>query len=372
MHVLAALGLLLVTVGWFLLALVPALGEHFGRTDVGALRVASAAADIRFFAISFQHFVDDRIAALRANSATPRPHVATLTDGTGVWYAPQLADARGMVTVFEGASEEAVANGLVVISETGVRVPSEVQVLKELYTSKWVAGDRGCVFRAVLAGGDAELGPNSEVLRWVNAGGGLRVGRDSTLWGRASSWGTMSLAQGTRFQRLAAPRIELGWLRHVPERDTRERVPMTPPNNAAVFSSRWVVDGDLDVPGGERVDADVIVSGRLTVGRGALIAGAVRCSVLAAAEDAIFSRSVVGTTALAFSARCHVAGPVVAEGEVVFGDGCRVGEAGKETTITAISLKVGNSVVMCGEIWARRQGVVCPLPGPLALAPAAA
>ena len=371
MHVLMALVLLVVTVGWYLLALLPALREHYGRTDVGPLRVASAAADIRYFAISFQHFVNVRIEALRSGADGDRPLVSALPDGSGVWYAPPSGDPLGVVTVFDGAGEESIAHGLVVIGEVSIRVPNEVQVLKELCTSGALLGGTGCVFRAVLTGGDAELGPGSEVLRWVNAGGALSVGTDSTLWGRASCWGTMSIGDGTHFQRIAAPRIEFGWPQVVRARDTRVRALMTPPEHVSVFASRWVVDGDLHVPDGESVEADVIVSGRLTVGRGARLGGAVRCAALVSAEDAVFARSVVATKALAFGMRCDVAGPVVVEGEAVFGDHCRVGEAGKETTISASSARLGNGVVMHGEIWARRQGVVVPLSVNPALAPAA-
>ena len=370
-HVLMALILVFVTVGWFLLALVPALREHYGRSDVGPLRVASAAADIRYFAISFQNFVNVRLDALRAGSDATVPRVTTLPDGSGVWYASKATGQSHPVTVFEGADEAAIAQGLVVISEASVRVASGVQVLKELYTSRSLEGEMGCVYRAILVGGDAILGPGSEVLRWVNTGGALAVGSGSTLWGRASSWGVMAIGEGTQFQRLAAPRIEFGWPQVVREPDTRVRTAMTPPNHVSVFASRWVVDGDLHIPDSESVDADLIVSGRLTVGRGARLGGAVRCDVLVSADDAVFARSVVATTALSCGSQCDVAGPVVVEGEAVFGDRCRVGDRARETTISASSVRIGNGAVMHGEIWARRQGVVAAIPLNTALAPAA-
>ena len=219
----------------------------------------------------------------------------------------------------------------------------------------------------MLASGDATLGPNCEVLRWVNTGGAFSAGMDSVLWGRASSWGTMSLSEGVRFQRIAAPRIEMGGPQRELARDLRERPVMEATKSVSLFASRWVVAGDFAVPPGESVPADLIVSGTLRVGSGALLRGAVRCYVLVAGDDSVFMRSVIGAKRLAFGARCHVTGPVVVEGEAAFGDDCRIGDSESATTISAVSVRVGNGVVVCGEVWARRQGVVRALPPDVAL-----
>jgi hypothetical protein len=371
-HAIVALVLVVVTAGWFLLALTPALREHFGRTDVGPLRVASAAADIRYFGLSFQRFVTTQLESLRARARTAHPQVTTLADGSEVWYAPSPGDSSRVATVFAGAKEEEIGRGLVVISESGLRVPDDVQVLKELYSGGGLEAGMGCIFRAILTCGDASLGPGSEVLRWVNTGGAFSAGLDSVLWGRASSWGTMSLSEGVRFQRIAAPRIEMGWPQRELRPDTRDRPAMQVPKGVSVFASRWVVDGDIVVPAGESIAADVIVSGTLRMGRGAAIRGAVRCDVLLAEDDCIFMGSVVATKTLTFGVRSRVTGPVVVEGEVAFGDDCRIGDAGAETTISAVSVRVGNGVVICGEVWARRQGVVAPLPHIVALTSTAA
>ena len=371
-HVAAALLLLLVTVGWFFLALAPALHEHFARTDVGPLRVASAAADIRFFGLSFQKFVTTQLASLRARALTAQPHVTTLPDGSAVWYAPPPEGELSVPEIFAGARDDQIAGGLVVIAESGLRVPDGAEVLKELYTAGALDAGTGCIFRAVLACDGATLGPACEVLRWVNTGGAFSAGMDSILWGRVSSWGTMSLSEGVRFQRIAAPRIEMGWPQRELRRDLRDRPAMEKTAKVASFASRWVVDGDFTVPPGESVAADVIVSGTLRVGRGALLHGAVRCDVLVASDDSVFLRSVIGAKTLTFGARCHVTGPVVVEGEAAFGDDCRIGDSESATTISAVSVRVGNGVVVCGEVWARRQGIVSARPSNVALTSGAA
>ena len=368
---LVALALFVGTVGWFLLALVPALHEHFGRSDVGPLRVASSSVDIRFFALSFQQFIDRQLVALRADTTNTRPRVTSLADGSGVWYAPPSTSASDNILVFADASAEAIANGLVVISERRVYVPFEGQVLKELYTGEGLTSESGGIFRAILAGADVDLAAGCEVLRWVHAGGTLTTGSDCTLWGRASSVGMMALGDGTRFQRLAAQRVEFGWpVGDRPSIAANHEV-MTPPGHAKVFASRWVVDGDLEIPAGQVLPANLVVSGRLTVARGAHVGGAVRAETIVAHAQSVFSSSVVATKSLVLDVECLVNGPVVVEGEAVFGDRCHIGELATPTSISASAVKVGNGVVLHGEIWVRRQGVVVPLPSNVALAPAA-
>ncbi len=371
-NAIAALLLILFTLGWFLLALVPALHEHFARRDVSALRVPGVAADIRFFGLSFQSFVTNQLYSLHARTQAELPLVTTLTDGSPVWYAPPPTGPQSVPQVFAGASDEQVSQGLVVIAEGSLRVPDGVQVLKELYAGAALEAGTGCIFRAVLAWGSAKLGPNCEVLRWVNTGGAFSAGRDSVLWGRASSWGTMSLSEGVRFQRIAAPRIEMGWPMRELVRDVRRRPQMKATKSVSIFAGRWLVAGDFTVPPGESVTGDLIVSGTLRVGSGALLGGAVRCDVLIAGNDCVFMRSVIGAKRLTFGARCHVTGPVVVEGEATFSDDCRVGDSESQATVSAVSVRMGNGVIVCGEVWAREQGVVSALPSAASLTSSAA
>jgi predicted acyltransferase (DUF342 family) len=147
---------------------------------------------------------------------------------------------------------------------------------------------------------------------------------------------------------------------------------MKPAKGVSIVDSRWLATGDLTVPAGESVSADLIVSGTLRVGNGALISGAVRCDVLIAGDDCVFMRSVIGAKRLAFGARCHVTGPVVVEGEAVFGDDCRIGDEQAASTISAVSVRAGNGVVIHGEVWARQQGIVRALPSRAAPASSAA
>jgi hypothetical protein len=200
-------------------------------------------------------------------------------------------------------------------------------------------------------------------MRWADAGGDFRVGPDSTLWGRASATGTMSLGDGTCFERLGAPRIVFGV---DPGDSSNPRSPvgtqasMEPPKGAVISDGRWSIDGDLNVPDGTLVPASLVLTGALTLGQAAKVDGAVHATTVVAGDDCVFTHSIVAERRLAAGDRCLIAGPVAVEGEAVFGTGCRIGDRGDETTITAISVRVASGVVLCGEIWARADGRVSP------------
>jgi hypothetical protein len=365
MHVIAATLLFFVTIAWFLVALLPALIELVRRTDIEPLRLSPEAADIRYFAQSFRRYVQENLDALRRADSG---HVCTIVhlERDIAWYA---SPASGVKRVFEGCHDEIPIDRLVAIAEGSVRVCDDCAISREIFAGGSLYGGARAVFRAMLVEHDASLGPETTVVRWADAGHTLAVGANSTLWGRASAGNTMTLGEGTRFERLAAPRIVFG---DTGESDETERVARArrlsratyttfhPPEHAAVSEGRWALEGDLHIPDGAVVNSDLVVTGALTMGRGAKIDGAVRANTIRADDNCIFSRSVVAEKHLAVGTHCEISGPIAVEGEAVIGDACRVGGVGDETTISAITIRVGRGVELSGEIWARSLGMVVP------------
>ena len=364
-HLLAAFLLLLATLAWFLLALLPAICELVSRTDIEPLRLSPEAADIRFFAQSFRRYVNENLERLRAAAADHVCAIVELERDTA-WYA---SPASGVKRVFEGCHGSTPLDKLVAIAEGNIRVSDDFVMAREIFAGGSLHGGARAMFRALLVEHDATLGAETTVVRWADAGHTLTVGQNSTLYGRASAGNIMMLAEGTRFERLAAPRIVFGSSEPEDEdgRVARKRrlgratyMTFQPPDNAVVSEGRWALEGDLHVPGGHVVNSDLVLTGALTVGRGAKIEGAVRAHTVRAADDCIFSRSIVAEKHLSVGAHCHITGPIAVEGEAVIGDGCRVGEVGDETTISAIKIRVGRRVELSGEIWARSLGMVVP------------
>jgi hypothetical protein len=364
-HVLAAILLFVVTIAWFLLALLPALRELIERTDIEPLRLSPEAADIRFFAHSFRRYVQENLDTLRRADIG---HVCTIVhlERDIAWYA---SPASGTKRVFEGCHKDIPLEKLVAIAEGSVRVCDDAAISRELFAGGSLYGGARAVFRAMLVEQDASLGPETTVVRWADAGNKLTVGPNSTLWGRASAGHAMMLAEGTRFERLSAPRIVFG---AAEEEDETARVARArrlsrttyttfqPPENASVSEGRWALEGDLHIPDGAVVTSDLVLTGALTMGRGAKIEGAVRANTIRADDHCVFNRSIVAEKHLSLGPNCLITGPIAVEGEAVLGDACHVGDVGDETTISAITIRVGRGVHLSGEIWARSLGMVGP------------
>ena len=248
-------------------------------------------------------------------------------------------------------------------------MPDDFVMAREIFAGGSLHGGDRAMFRALLVEHDATLGAETTVVRWADAGHTLTVGQNSTLYGRASAGNTILLGEGTRFERLAAPRIVFGAAEPEDEdaRVARRRrlaratyTTLQPPDNAVISEGRWALEGDLHVPDGAMVDSDLVLTGVLTMGRGAKIEGAVRAHTIRAADECIFSRSIVAEKYLSVGTHCLITGPIAVEGEAVLGDACRVGEVGDETTLSAIKIRVGRRVELSGEIWARSLGMVVP------------
>jgi hypothetical protein len=364
---LAVLLLALVTIGWFTLALLPALGELFGRGDVEPLQLRRGGGDVRHFALGFQRFVDAELAAL-ASSAERVPatgHAVTLRDGEPAWHLPARHAAIGLPLRL--MPPDALTTH-VVLSEEELSVPNDCSLLKELYVARDLRGGNDCFYRAVLARGHASLGARSGVLRWIDAGEVLIVGEGSVLYGRASATLEMRLYDGVSFQRVASPRISFGTpggarMATPPQGLARitpdsALVPLEPPEGVSESFGRWMVEGDFEVPAATRVPADLVVTGTLRVGAGARLGGAVKSAVIEAAPGVIWDGAIVATTRLELGAGSAVAGPIVVEGAAIIGAASRIGTVADPTTISAVTVQVGRGSVVYGEVWARESGEV--------------
>jgi len=353
-----AVVLVLATILWFALPLIPAFVEFFRRTDVTPLKVPGGAADIRFFANSYRRQLEQRLPELRASTNEETPVVHGLDDGTHLRY---LGPSGSATSLFDEHADASPASGVAIVSESSLSVPSLREPLKEVYTSADLEGVAGNVYRALLVEGNVRLSENSVVARWIDVGGDLAVASGSTLWGRASAGGTISLAAGVAFQRVAAPTIIFGG--DSPTGDASSVVPqceidLQPPDDAHVSAGRWLIHGDLTVPANARVDSSLVVSGTLRLERGACVTGGVKAGVVLAEAHCLFLSSVVAEDCIRLGARCEVAGPIVAEHDIEIGERCRLGRMDQPTTVTAIDIRVESGVVLNGEAWARHSGVV--------------
>jgi hypothetical protein len=345
MSVVAFVVLLLLTAGWVLLPLIPALRELYRPTDADPLSaVGQDAGDLTIFAEGFREFVKRE--ALPA-AAAGEDH---LRDGTPLL---RLADSTGPLR--EAAGEAGVVPH-VVLATAALTLPGGETFLKELHASERLEGGEGSVYRAILAERDLSLGAHSTVMRWAHAEGDFEVGDGSMLHGRASATGVMRLGRGVTFRRLRArciatagastsapdvPPPLLEGTARFPEKTRRERAYIR-------------VSGDLDIPAGASSVGALVVAGTLTIGKGARIAGSVKAhGDVVAADDVIIDGAIVSRGTVQLARGALVGGPVIGEVAVLLGPDCTVGRPDSPASVAAPHVELDTGVRVFGAIAAR-------------------
>jgi hypothetical protein len=128
-----------------------------------------------------------------------------------------------------------------------------------------------------------------------------------------------------------------------------------------VFSPRQRirVQGNFVVPAGETLNAHVIATGELRFGPGARFFGSAKSYKDTVVEqDACVHGSIVCGGTLHLRPGSFVAGPVMAEGDILMDRGSSVGRPDALTTVSSSGAKIVAGCQLHGTVWARTQGNV--------------
>lgn len=351
---------LALTAAWALLPFLPAWVEARRRRDATPLRVVRRSeVDVRHFARRFRDFLARHLSGpLDAARADGRSRQGRLADGTG-WL---VAAADGPPLFTDAEARDGVAQRLI-LATGDLALPAEHSFLQEIYAAGALTGGPRNIYRALLADGPIALGEESITLRWLHTEAALEAAANCALYGRLSAGESMRLGAGCRFERLHAPAIAFGPAD--PEAEARgdgagsgrELAPRDLPGQVDFAAGRCLVEGDLEIAADARVDFDLVVVGRLRLGRGARVNGSVKCrgdGVLGA--GVVIAGSLVGGRHLRLGAGCRVGGPLLAEGDAVLGAGSRVGGAGRPTTLSARRVSAAPGCTAYGTVWAHAGG----------------
>jgi cytoskeletal protein CcmA (bactofilin family) len=359
---LTAILLILLTATVFALPFMPAMLELRWQTDAEPLRVVRAYDhDIRHFARGFRGYLRAQFPDLGSAQPGGESEIGTLPDGTRFLF---VNSNRVPIFTYRERNEGVVNK--VIIANTALDLPDGMTLLLEAYSTDWVRGGIGGVYRGVFGERDVTLGPESVVLRWLHAEGSVDVGRDSVLYGRLSAEQLAVIGDFCEFERVQAPRIEFGAL--APEHATPAtsgaelhavQENWSPRARAERSGNRWLVRGNVTIPEAAVFDADLVATGMVRVETGARVRGSLKGRTgLSLADDVRVGGSVVSANWLNIGRRCSVQGPVIAEGEVRILAGSVIGSYDRPTTITAPRIVVSPGVVAHGQVWAREMGIV--------------
>lgn len=366
----APLGLTTVTAALLALPVTPALYELWKRGDAAPLPTSRHDGRIANFAEIFR----SRLAPLR----------------------PQLERCRAQREVFRTAidgmqvllvgsnSEDFDFNPSLTAGVDAVMLSQPALIPAGTFVEADVCGDsilelgEGSAIRAARGASDIILGKNSVVLRWLHADGSIHLRRGSTAYGRLSGQ-SIWLERGCVFEHMHAPQI-LTLDSHqgdADQRDTRfvpskghvcktperaREVAQTDPDASNAFTSsrkRIRIQGDFVLPAGETLDANVIATGEVRLGRGARLFGTAKSyEDTVIEEDACMHGGIVCGGTVRLGPRSFVTGPVLAEADVFIARGTRVGEPDALTTISSCRIHIAAGCQIHGTVWARVRGSV--------------
>ena len=345
------------------LPFVPAILEWRKKTDAEPLEVAYASeVDVRHFANGFRGFIEAHLRGVlevcRDGGVTER---GTLDDGT-----PYVAVGDGNARILTEEEMSARATRHVIACGGDLLLPERTMFLPEIYADGTVRGGDENIYRAVLAEEEIQLGRNSTSLRWLHATRAVSARSGTVLFGRVSADQFIRLERGCRFERLSAPRVEFCYKADAGEfaggityREAAVLRPRDLPNRVEVKAGRWLIAGNLEIPAGKIVNADLVVTGAVRIRTGVHLVGNIKSHKnMHMAKGVEVDGSVVSGGDITFEAGCRLYGPVAAEGAISVGEGVVFGTAARPTTVSAARIYVEPGAVAHGTVWAHVDGRV--------------
>ena len=341
----------------FLLPLAPALLEWRNKRDAEPLKVVREHdGNIKHFALSFGHFVNDQFGALLQGAAPEGSVLGQLADGA----AYQLFGAQAG----QGAPAAlgAAACTRMVLGTQSLNLGRDMLFEKEVYAAGAIAGGANNSFRAILAGGPIDMGEHCAIARWAHSDTVIALGTHAKLYGRISAGTEIRLRQHSRFGRMQAPQIRFGASAPGLLRPVRTLTPLAMPH--AILDrnpERWLVAGTLVVPPASFHPASLVTQDTLTVGAGSHIGAGIKSNGdLRLEGHTRIDGAVICSGNLTIGPGCLIKGPVVCEAALVIEFGTVIGSLELPTTVTAPEIRIEEGVLVHGSVWARELGFVAP------------
>lgn len=319
------------------LPLAPAIRELMAKHDAGPLvtrkddgKIANFADVLRQRCREFETIQSDADGAVEISGET------IFAWHSGQWHGPQHLEHF-------------------VVCFASTRLPDNFQSIGNFYAKSDLLSGRDNIFRALLSDAEIVLAPGSQVLRWIHAESDLIVRENCSLFGRASSAASLTLASGCRFERIHAPVICSSAAAQVKVRSESAAFAKL----ARAGMGRMRKQGRAHLRAGEEHYGDMVATRGLDMEKGACIYGSVKANGnVNLGNEAEVDGSLVSTKCIHVRSGAFVKGPIISEREVIIDSGVQVGLPNSLTTVSAPHIRIAPGCVLHGTVWARAEGCV--------------
>ena len=353
------IALLAGTTALFMVPLLPAFIELLWPADVAALPVP-VEFDTRAdkFAMVFRQHIAERLGGDPSAVLPGMVRRRQYLHASGFHIVPVTG-----VPALDGTEAASAVCTKVLL---GVDIDLQAQHVfdQEIYATRTLRVAKRTVVRALYAEDALWLAQRTKVRRWAHAGF-IHVDRDCELCGRLTATHRITIAPGTSFARLNAPRIEFCDPTEIVGDTTARDVDRTRIDGdfdnrvrLARDDKRIIVRGDVHIPERRLLEEDVIAYGRLRIGSCARVIGSVKAHDTVVVEPgARVDGALIARTAAVLEPGSVVRGPVISEGALTVGRGCRVGSPDALSSVVAPDIRIAPGATVFGTVWARRAGL---------------
>jgi predicted acyltransferase (DUF342 family) len=250
---------------------------------------------------------------------------------------------------------------------------------REIYCQGRVRTEAGVQLQSVAADGDMILGAENNVARWVDAQGVIVIRGGTVVGSRASSLASIELERGVCVQSLYAPMVCTARMRAEAHsgRDwdgpdsafpaaqsgaggNGSDPPAVPRFLEGVRCTRldpgtWLVQDDLKLPAGSRIEDNLIVKGVLTSGSQCVFFRDVKALRIELGERNHALGNLAAEDRLQMGEGSFVARNIAAGSNVRLATGVRVGRPGELAAVSAAGeIIMEQDVTVCGKLTASR------------------
>ncbi len=251
---------------------------------------------------------------------------------------------------------------------------------REIYCRGQLETESKVSLQSVAADGNVYLGTDNDVARWVDAHGTITIRNGAVVGSRVSSLVSIELERWVSARSLYAPRIctpsRGAYLdsRGAMESEDASSIVGGKPRAGGNSSDAkgkpkflegvrctllapgtWLVQADLNVPPGSRVEDNLIVKGALTTGSRCVLSRDVKATRLLLGERNHALGNLTAEGRLEVGAGSFVARNITAESDVRLATGVRVGRPESLAAVSATGeIVLEQDVAVCGKLSAGR------------------
>lgn len=255
---------------------------------------------------------------------------------------------------------------LVLVKNTLTQWPAGQSLDRQTYISgAFESGSRAHIDR-LFVDGDAYLGDESVTSSWLHSRRDLRALAGCELNGSVAAGRLLQIWPACQFERLASCEIRFGDEWHWPEGPIpSQHIPMDLPplfrlnGRAARHGNVHQVDGNLTIPSGHVWSGNLVVRGKLRLGRSARVEGSVK-----AEGDVVFESgsSVIGhafsSSSIEIREGARIQGTVATEGTLRVRWGAEIGAEDAPATATGRHILMEQGSRVFGVVMAVESGRV--------------